>query len=104
MAGLWREWSGEERPIRSTTILTTEPNDLMDSIHDRMPVVLPADEEDTWLSAGPDERAELCRPYPADDLTAYEISTRVNDPGNDDPSVIEPLDHDQSDLADYAGD
>lgn len=104
MAGLWREWSGEEQSIPSVTILTTDPNDLMDPIHDRMPVVLPADEEDTWLTAGPAERAELCRPYPDDDLTAYEISTSVNDPGNDDPSVIKPLGHDQSEIGDYAGD
>lgn len=102
MAGLWERSEGTKRgdgePTHSVTILTTEPNDLVEPIHDRMPVVLPPAEESTWLEAGPDERAELCRPYPADDLRADEISTRVNDPTNNDPRVIEPLDHEQSGL------
>lgn len=46
------------------TTLTTDSNDLMKSIHDRMPVVLPRDAEIEWLSAGPDARKELCQPYP----------------------------------------
>jgi putative SOS response-associated peptidase YedK len=83
------------------TILTTEPNDLLAPIHDRMPVVLPADEERTWLDGDSEERAALCRPYPDSDLDAYEVSTRVNDPDNDDPSVIEPLGHEQSGLGEF---
>lgn len=98
IAGLWEVWEGEDRTIPSVTILTTEPNELVEPIHDRMPVVLPRDEEDAWLAGGPGERAELCHPYPDGDLDAYEISTRVNDPGNDDPRVIEPLGHEQSGL------
>jgi len=101
MAGLWEVWEGEDRSIPSVTILTTEPNDLLTPIHDRMPVVLPADEERTWLDGDPEERAALCRPYPDPDLDAYEISTRVNDPDNDDPSVIEPLGHEQSGLGEF---
>ncbi|MFP4626338.1 MAG: SOS response-associated peptidase [Natronomonas sp.] len=102
MAGLWEHSEGTKRgdgeSVHSVTILTTEPNHLVEPIHDRMPVVLPSDEESTWLEAGPDERAELCHPYPEDGLAAYEISTRVNDPTKDDPRVIEPLDHEQSGL------
>lgn len=118
MAGLWEVWSGggdrEDNPdsggkasdastgSRScVTILTTEPSEVMEPIHDRMPVVLEKSAEDTWLTADPDERAALCRPYPGDDLDAYEISTRVNDPTNDDLSVIEPLEHDQSGLGEF---
>jgi putative SOS response-associated peptidase YedK len=101
MAGLWDVWEGEDRSIPSVTILTTEPNDLISPIHDRMPVVLPTDEEAAWLTGAPDERAELCQPYPESDLDAYEISTRVNDPTNDDPSVIEPLGHEQSGLGEF---
>lgn len=102
MAGLWDVWEGPNETISSVTILTTEPNELMEPIHDRMPVVLPRAAESAWLSAGPAEREELCQPYPADDLDAYEISTRVNNPGNDDPSVIEPLDHEQSGLGEFS--
>jgi len=101
MAGLWDVWEGDEGTIPCVTILTTEPNDLVEPIHDRMPVVLPEDVESEWLSAGPDAREKLCRPYPGEDLTAYEISTRVNSPANDDPAVVEPLDHEQSGLGEF---
>ena len=74
----------------------------MKSIHDRMPVVLSRDAESKWLSAGPDVRKKLCCPYPKDDLDAYEISTQVNNHGNDDPQVIEPLDHGKSGLGEFS--
>lgn len=98
MAGLWerRESGGESQ--RTVTILTTEPNDILEPIHDRMPVVLGPDEERTWLQADPPTRADMCRPYPGEDLEAYPISTAVNDPMNDGPSVIEPLELSQSGL------
>lgn len=101
MAGLWETWEGDDREIPSVTILTTEPNELVEPIHDRMPVVLRAEEEETWMEAGPDERHELCRPYPGDDLDAYEISTHVNNPGNDDASVMEPAETEQSGLGEF---
>lgn len=101
MAGLWSETTiGAER-IRSVTILTTEPNDTIASIHDRMPVVLPQDEEDTWLSADPDRRQDLCRPYPEENLDAYEIDRYVNNPGNDDPAIIQPADRTQSEMGEF---
>ena len=98
MAGLWEIWTGGDREVPCVTILTTEPSELMKPIHDRMPVVLPTDAEETWLTADPGERKDLCGPYPEEDLDAYEISKRVNNPGNDDPSVIEPAEHEQSGL------
>ncbi|WP_458210503.1 SOS response-associated peptidase [Haladaptatus sp. NG-SE-30] len=101
MAGLWDVWEGDTQTISCVTILTTEPNELMTPIHDRMPVVLQKDDEQRWLSAGPAERTELCQPYPAADLAADEISTRVNNPSHDDPAVIEPLDHEQSGLGEF---
>ena len=66
-----------------------------------MPVVLPWDFESDWLAAAPDTCKELCQRYPKTDLDAYEISTRVNNPGNDDPLVIEPHDHDQSGVGEF---
>ena len=103
MAGLWEVWQGDDETERipSVTILTTDPNDTMASIHDRMPVVLPSDEEDAWLNGDPDERADLCQAYPGEDLDAYEISTTINNPGNDRPEVIEPLGHEQSGLGEF---
>ena len=84
------------------TILTTDLDDVLKLIHIRIPVVLPRDFESDWLAAAPETRTELCQRYPKTDLDAYEISTRVNNPGNDDPLVIEPLDHDQSGLGEFS--
>lgn len=101
MAGLWEETEINGDAIRSVTILTTEPNDLIEPIHDRMPVVLPENDETTWLESGPEKRRELCQPYPDEDLDAYPISTRVNSPSNDDATVIEPADSEQSGLDEF---
>jgi len=101
MAGLWQRWAGDGDHRQTVTILTTEPNDLVEPLHHRMAVVLPREDERTWLTAGPDERAELCRPYPNDDLDAYPISTIVNDPANDSPAVIEPDRSEQTGLGDF---
>jgi putative SOS response-associated peptidase YedK len=103
MAGLWEVWDGDDEtdPVPSVTILTTDSNPTMAPIHDRMPVILSAAEEETWLNGDPDERRDLCRPYPDDDLRAYEISTAVNNPANDRPDVIEPLGHEQSGLGEF---
>lgn len=103
MAGLWEETTVDEGTVRSVTILTTEPSDVVEPIHDRMPVVLPREAESAWLEAGPEARADLCRPYPGDDLEAYPISRAVNDPGNDDPRVIEPAETEQSGLGEFSG-
>lgn len=96
MAGLWEVWENDEQAISCVTILTTEPNDVMKQSTIECPVVLASEDEDRWLSADSDEREALCQPYSRDDLAAYEISTRVNNPSHDDPSVIEPKEHEQS--------
>jgi len=94
-AGLWEIWSSPDgSDILSTTIITTEPNDLMAAIHNRMPVILPPDGYTTWLATGegnPKELSALLKPYPADQMQAYPISTLVNSPANDLPAVIQPL-------------
>ncbi|WP_276261191.1 SOS response-associated peptidase [Haloglomus litoreum] len=102
LGGVWREWDGVDRTLRSVTVLTTEPNDLMADLHDRMPVLLRPDEEETWLHGDPEERAALCRPYPDDDLEAYRIGTAVNSPTNDHPGIIERDDTEQSGLGEFA--
>lgn len=102
MAGLWQRVSVENTERATVTILTTAANDLIEPIHDRMPVILPRDRETEWLEADPSDRQELCQPYPNADLDTYEISTRVNDPGNDDPAVIEPASTRQSGLGDFS--
>jgi putative SOS response-associated peptidase YedK len=102
MAGIWQKSMIKGETVQSVAILTTEPNDLMEPIHDRMPVVLPRSAENEWLTADADEREALCEPYPGDDLTADEISKKVNDPSTEDASIIEPLDTEQSGLGDFS--
>ncbi|MGM0591106.1 MAG: SOS response-associated peptidase [Halobacteriota archaeon] len=89
MAGLWERW-GDDDAVTTCTVVTTDANDLVAPIHDRMPVLLAPDEERTWLeSDDADERRTLMDPYDGDDLVAYPISTAVNDPTYDSPGVIE---------------
>ena len=78
--------------MESFAVITTEPNELVTDLHHRMAVVLAPDEETTWLHGDRSDRASLLDPHPADEMTAYPVSTRVNDPGNDEPSLVTPAD------------
>ena len=94
IAGLWEEWEGQDgEVIESCTLLTTEPNDRLAPIHNRMPVILDPKDYEQWLD--PDLQAAdgvkpLLRPFPSDLMTAYSISLRVNNPRNDDSRCLEP--------------
>lgn len=92
-AGLWEEWRGAGEPgLRTFTILTTVPNDLMVPIHTRMPVILRPEQEAAWLDTEADrDWQHVLEPYPSELMTAYAVSSRVNSPRYDDPSLIEPL-------------
>lgn len=99
MAGLWEAWRGPEGVIESCALITTDANDLMRPIHDRMPVILPARDYDLWLDRGfrqGDLLVPLLRPFPSEEMLAYPVSRRVNSPENDDPHCMEPLPHGQS--------
>lgn len=102
MAGLWEEREDNGESLRTVTILTTDSNELVDQIHNRMPVILRQSEEEDWLTGGPEERKELCRPYPDADLDTYQISRRVNNPTNDEATIIEPESESQSDLSQFS--
>ncbi len=93
-AGLWETWTPADGDMRVTcTILTTEANDVVGDIHDRMPVMLEPDEESTWLNgAGVDELQAVCDPYPAEEMRAYPVSKRVNNPQNDSADLLEEID------------
>ena len=69
-----------------SAITTTEPNELMADIHDSMPVILSPDDYDLWLDPefeGKEKLQSLLRPYLADEMTAYPVSTLVNRPKNE---------------------
>ena len=93
-AGLWDEWqSPEGSALRTCTIITTEPNELMSSVHNRMPVILDPKDYDLWLDAAPqtpDKLFHLIKPFPADGMSAHPVSTLVNKPGNDRPECVVP--------------
>jgi len=93
MAGLYERWDGDDGgTIGTATVLTCEPNDLMADLHDRMPVVLPAEEERCWLDPDCDD---LLAPRAWPDFHAYPIARTVNDPSNDSPAIVEEVDPDE---------
>lgn len=92
-AGLWESWHND-REIRSSTIITTDPNELLGEIHNRMPVILHPEDYEMWLDPDFNEKeplTTLLKPYPASGMEAYPVSRYVNKPSNDQPQVIEPV-------------
>jgi putative SOS response-associated peptidase YedK len=93
LAAIWENWRrpGTEEWVRTFAIITTTANELIDAIHDRMPVILHPDGYDRWLgNVEPDPR-DLLMPYPAEPMTMWRISTRVNSPANDDADLLRPV-------------
>ncbi len=94
-AGLYNVWTSPEGDkIPTCTILTTDANELLEPIHDRMPVILPKEGLGRWLDPAVQEApalAPLLKPYPPAEMVAYPVSTRVNVPKNDSPENIQPV-------------
>ena len=94
-AGLWELWhSPDGSEIRSCTIITTQPNSLLEPIHNRMPVILPPEDYKQWLDTEdqhPDQLNKLLVPYPADEMIAFPVSKMVNSPEYDSPEIIKPI-------------
>ena len=95
IAGIWERWmSPDGSEIESCSLLTTSPNELLQPIHDRMPVIIAPADYDAWLDPKV-QQAEmlqpLLRPYPAALMTAYPVSLLVNSPFNDTPDCIRPV-------------
>ncbi len=92
IGGIWENWkdptSGEW--IRTFAVITTDANEMVGEIHDRMPLILDAGAYARWLSDEPDP-SDLMRPYLLEPMRMWPISTRVNKPANDDPSILEPI-------------
>jgi len=95
LAGLWSSWRDPETAERlyTCTIVTTDPNELVSRIHNRMPVLLDRSDWDTWLAEGtsPDELRPLLRPSPAGELTAYAVSPAVNNVRSEGADLLAPL-------------
>ena len=93
-AGLWEAWTSPDgETIKTCTIITTEANDLLKPIHDRMPVILTREAEGVWLDPmiqDPARLLPLLVPYPAEEMEAYPVSTTVNNPAHDGPECVSP--------------
>jgi putative SOS response-associated peptidase YedK len=93
-AGLWEEWKTPEGELRKTcTIITTEPNEMMATIHHRMPVILKPQHEAEWLDPTAHYApalTQLLLTYPDGELEMIPVSRAVNSPAQDDASLIQP--------------
>lgn len=95
MAGLYNLWTSPEgEKVCTSTIITTGANETLRPIHDRMPVITPADKVDLWLDPSVRETEKLLPvlgPYRDDELELYEVTAKVNSPKNDDPENIQRI-------------
>ncbi len=95
-AGLWESWRPKEPadtpPLETFTILTTDSNELMEPVHNRMPVILEPKDYDRWLDPGDPARPpiDLLRPYPAERMRAWPVDDRVGNVRNNDADLLEP--------------
>ena len=93
-AGLWEHWEKEEELIESCTIVVTDGNELMQPIHNRMPVILNPKDYDLWLDPEVSDKNHLLPlliPYQGKDLEAYPVSKLVNTPKNNRPEILNRL-------------
>jgi putative SOS response-associated peptidase YedK len=99
LAGLWEAWDrrkiGEASTLETFSIITTATNNFIESIHDRMQVILQQKDFDSWLSPETDLKtaSSLLKPLTEDLLSAHKVSTLVNKPVNDTEKCIEPIEN-----------
>lgn len=97
LAGVWANWKdpGSGEWVRTCSIVTTPPNELMKPIHDRMPALLRPETWDLWLDPDfddVDQLSDLLGPATSAEMAEYEVSTYVNSVRNNGPKCIEPSD------------
>ena len=92
-AGLWERWRNPatDENIESCCIVTCDTNEFKARFHDRMPVIIAAEDYDTWLTGTQEQALALLRPYPAEEMRAYPVSSRVNSPKNDSADLVAEL-------------
>ena len=93
-AGIWDEWKRDRVSIASCAIITTAANDLLEPIHDRMPVILTEESSRLWLDprAGPAELEQLLVPFPAEAMKSHPVGSNVNYPKIDNHDLIRRVD------------
>ena len=96
-AGLWEPTRVGGDLSKTTTIITTNSNQLVEPIHDRMPVILIEEDYQRWLDVAekePEDLLSMLKPFPDDAMEAIEVSKAVNSPKNEGPDCIEPREKD----------
>lgn len=91
-AGIWSRWETNGSMRETAAILTTEPNDVVAEIHDRMPVMLDVDEHEEWLAGDVATAMDLLDAFPSTEVEAYPVSKRVNKLTAESSDLFEPLD------------
>ena len=94
-AGLWETWKDKtkDQVLETYTVLTTDPNELMEPIHDRMPVIIAPKDYQRWLEPGESTHlpVDLLRPYPAEEMNAWKVGSAVGNVRNNEPGLIVPI-------------
>ncbi len=95
VAGLWERWKDKAtgQYLETFTIITTDPNPLMEPFHNRMPVILDPEDYSRWMAPADPARlpVDLLRPYPEERMEAWKVAAAVGNVRNDDASLIAPL-------------
>jgi putative SOS response-associated peptidase YedK len=94
VAGLWDRWKDNAtgQALETFTLITTDPNELMEPFHNRMPVIVPAADYERWLAPADPERlpVDVLRPYPEEEMAAWKVGASVGNVRNDSPDLIAP--------------
>lgn len=93
LAGLWEEWLDKQtgEVTETCTVITTEANDVLKPVHDRMPVILKSNSYEKWLDTKIKDTSKLQNllvPYPADEMSSHTVSRAVNSPSEDSAELI----------------
>ena len=95
LAGLFDVWKDKQtgQALFSYSVITTDPNELLEPFHNRMPVIVKPADYERWLAPAEPHHlpVDLLRPYPDELMTAWRISTAVGNVKNDDPNLIAPV-------------
>lgn len=101
-AGLWERWKDKStgQALETYTIITTDPNEVLEPLHDRMPVILSPRDYDRWLDPGDPSQlpTDLLRPYPADEMKAWKVHSDIGNAKNNSPELRLPVSSGSADL------
>ncbi len=93
LAGVTELWRGPDGPVRTVCLITTEPNELLCGIHDRMPVIVSPEDYSAWLDVAnnkPDQLKRFIQSYPAKRMAVHPVSKAVSNARNEGPELVEP--------------